>query len=149
MKKRILIIDDEIELGELLQDLLEQENYDTVFVSNENEIKDIAEKILLKKESFHLVICDIEMPKLKGDEVIKLFRQKDINYPFIYYTGHYKQDFVNKVLAYGVYNIISKPNANELKEAIFMAFENYNKIVLLVNSSIKKTLKIEKLLKDF
>ena len=73
-KSRILLIDDEPELLELLKDKLELESYE-VFTAPDGEegLKSI------KAQKPDLIICDVKMPKKNGFEVLKEFRQDESN----------------------------------------------------------------------
>jgi CheY-like chemotaxis protein len=67
----------------------------------------------LEKEKFDLILMDIEMPELKGDEATKLIRQSDDetikNIPIIALTGNALPDDIEQYYACGMNGIITKP----------------------------------------
>ena len=63
--KKILLVEDEPMLGNLLKQRLEKENYEVV------QARDGAEAVkLLKQENVDLVLLDIILPKMSGFEVM-------------------------------------------------------------------------------
>jgi DNA-binding NtrC family response regulator len=80
---RILIIDDEKSIRSTLREILEYEKYEIT------EASDGAEGFLLiKKEDFDLVMCDIKMPKMDGMEVLTASAEIKPDLPFIMISGH-------------------------------------------------------------
>jgi DNA-binding response OmpR family regulator len=104
MKKRILIVDDEPEVCGLIKDVLETAGY-KVEVSYDG--KQCLEKI--KSNNYSLVVMDIMMPDLSGEDVIKLMREEGAKTPVIYVTIKPKED-VNIRLVKG---FVQKPFKNE------------------------------------
>lgn len=68
---RILLVDDDVDLTELLAELLSLEGFDIQVVHNGQEA--LAK---LEKESFNLMLLDVMMPVLNGIETLKQVRQK-------------------------------------------------------------------------
>ena len=69
LNKKILIIDDQIEIRTLIKDILEK--YQTWEASNGKEALEIIEKTLPD-----LIICDILMPVMDGITLLKILRDK-------------------------------------------------------------------------
>ncbi|WNY24275.1 Polar-differentiation response regulator DivK [Methanimicrococcus hongohii] len=69
--KHILLIEDNIMNSELVKDILEMENYEITSTADGKEAFEI-----LKKESFDLVLTDINLPKMDGMELIKRVREE-------------------------------------------------------------------------
>ena len=98
MKQRILIIDDDIQLCELIKKYLELENY---FVTIENDgeagLREIA------KEDYTLIVLDIMLPYKNGFEVLSELR-KTSSVPVLMLTA--KDSEIDKVsgLRLGVSN---------------------------------------------
>lgn len=69
MSKKILIIDDELDMAEAMATLLQDEGYAAHAVSaGETGLE------FMKKELPHLVIMDVMMPTLKGNDVAKAMK---------------------------------------------------------------------------
>ncbi len=103
-KGRLLIIDDESELREVLVDLL---------VEHASEIKQASNGLegidLLKAYTFDAVLSDEKMPKKSGLEVLKWMRENNINIPFVIHTGYGQKEMVLEAQRLGAYAFIDKP----------------------------------------
>ena len=100
--KKVLICDDEADIRQVLGLLLELE-FEAEIVQACNGEEAI---LLLTKEDFDLVICDMHMPKLNGDAVFK-FNQENKNIPFVLLSGSMDLDTWHKLN-------FSKPNSANL-----------------------------------
>ncbi len=102
--KKLLIIDDEEELREVLVALLEQTNLDITLAANGLEG---IQKI--EAEKFDAILSDEKMPKKTGMEVLKWMRDNNIQTPFIMHTGYGHKDMMNEAMSLGAYAFIDKP----------------------------------------
>ncbi|WP_374079117.1 response regulator [Bdellovibrio bacteriovorus] len=103
-KGRLLIIDDESELREVLMALLEESAAEIQQAANGLEGID-----LLKTQRFDAVLSDEKMPKKSGLEVLKWMRENGLNIPFIIHTGYGQKEMVLEAQRLGVYAFIDKP----------------------------------------
>ena len=103
-KGRLLIIDDESELREILSSLLEDSAGEIHQASNGLEGID-----LLKARSFDAVLSDEKMPKKSGLEVLKWMRENGLQIPFIIHTGYGQKEMVQEAQRLGVFAFIDKP----------------------------------------
>ena len=113
----ILIIEDEKILRETLSDILEISGYIVI------QAKDGEEGIeILSKTVPDLVICDINMPKMDGFEVLKITGDKMLSSkfpPFIFLSAKTEPEHIHKVINMGAVDFISKPySAPELLKVI-------------------------------
>jgi len=67
--KSILIIEDENKIRVIYKKLLTEEGYEVIETSNAIEAYDI-----LEKRKVDLVILDIQLPKIKGDQLFEVLR---------------------------------------------------------------------------
>lgn len=72
MNGRLLIVDDDLRINELLQDIFIMEDYEVVSASNGQEALDILEK----DNSIDLVLLDVMMPILDGWDVLGYIRER-------------------------------------------------------------------------
>ncbi len=76
-KKRILIVDDQKKLVELVRFKLEKEGFECLAASDGEEGLEMA-----KKENPDLILMDVMMPKINGFQVCRLLKS-DENYKHI------------------------------------------------------------------
>ncbi len=100
---KILIVDDEEDIAELISDVLSDEGFETCVRFNGEEALEIVEK-----ETFDLIILDIMMPKMSGTEVCNQIRDK-VDCPIIFVTA--KNQLLDKLLGFeiGADDYITKP----------------------------------------
>lgn len=107
---KILVVDDEEHIRKILRFQLEKSGYTVI----EAENGEIALK-LVRRESPHLVILDLMMPKIDGFEVCKRMRQnfRTSQIPIIMLTA--KSDLPDKIqgLKDGANDYLVKPYSNE------------------------------------
>lgn len=103
MSNRILVIDDDSDLCELLRSSVQKEQvYTDVCFNGFDGIK------AMQKEEYHLVVLDIMMPGISGFEVLKKIRERS-NVPILMLTS--KDDSATKVkgLRSGADDYLTKP----------------------------------------
>ncbi|MBI3396522.1 MAG: PAS domain S-box protein [Spirochaetia bacterium] len=103
----VLVIEDEPLLSELLGIYLSEAGYSVL------SAKDGEEGVATFKEHRHeisLVLCDLGMPKLPGDEVFRQIREIDPNASVIIWSGFIDPHLRARLEAAGVAQIIQKPH---------------------------------------
>ncbi len=112
-KKKILVIDDdELHLyttSELLQD---EQWYVCTHKSNHG----IGITTLVKELRPDLILLDINMPGLSGDQLAKLLRWRDS--PFIFYSSNDEDSLRDYAARYGAKGYICKGCIGELKSKV-------------------------------
>lgn len=101
---RLLIIDDEPELLEVLVALLE-DYVDSITLAN-NGVEALE---LLQNQQFDAVLSDEKMPKKSGFDVLKWMREQNIQTPFIIHTGYSQSDIFLEAQKLSVFGFIEKP----------------------------------------
>ena len=81
----ILIVDDEEMLASQLSDLVNNQNYTSLFVTDSNEALDIFKKT---PDRFSLLITDQTMPNMTGTELINKIREIRPDFPVIMCSGY-------------------------------------------------------------
>ncbi len=101
---KILLVEDDKELNELITSYLEVEGYIVFSVFNGEE----ALKIF-KQEKIDIILSDIMMPICDGNQLAKSVREIDNNVPIIFMSA--KDDKISKQLGYklGIDDYITKP----------------------------------------
>ena len=119
-EKKILIVDDDEQILELLSEVLEEEGFITDSASD-------GEEALKKLEdaSYHLVISDIRMPGIDGFEVLQQVKEKYKKTKVILMTGYTEEYDISDALILGADDYITKP------------FDD-SKVILAVKNALKK-----------
>jgi len=112
--KKILIIDDELQLVESLAVRLKASGY--AVQTAPDGVSGINK---FKEESPDLVILDIMMPGLSGLDVLKELKQISLNTPVIMLTAYGTSESAIEALRLGAYDHLSKPfNTQTLLEMV-------------------------------
>ena len=119
---KILIIEDEEPIRRVLTRIINEESDQYKVTEAENGSDGLA---LIEKNSFDLVLCDIKMPKMDGNEVLEKSKSSKPWLPFIMLTGHGNIETAVESMKLGAYDFISKPpDLNRLLTAMRHALEN-------------------------
>lgn len=104
--KTILVVEDDIDVHNLLQELLEKERYKVL-----NAYSGTESLMILEKEKVDLILLDLMLPGLNGEEIVK--RVKGI--PIIIISAKISPEDKVNVLLDGANDYITKPfNKDEL-----------------------------------
>jgi len=116
---RILIVDDEQSMRELLSIMLRKEGYEVVTADN-------GEKALkaVQNDIFDLVITDLKMPQMDGMSLLKAVKESLPDTIVIIITAFGTTEGAEKARKLGAYDYIGKPfNNDEIKLVIQNALE--------------------------
>jgi DNA-binding NtrC family response regulator len=124
MTGKLLIVDDEDDLREMLAEMMTEEG---LAVITAIDGVDALEKILADhngtKEIF-AILSDINMPRLNGLDLLKELNNHQINTPFIVLTGYSDHEKIRTALKYGAYDLLDKPfQRNVLLSCVQSAFD--------------------------
>lgn len=116
--KRILIVDDEVNIGLLLSKFLSRNGFEVKTATSGSSAFEI-----LATESFNLVLCDFRLEDTDGREILKKIK---IQYPrtgVIIITGYSDIKLAVELIKMGAYDYITKPLypdeiLNTIKKAI-------------------------------
>jgi len=105
MNKKILVVDDELDVRKTIETALRSENYHVQTVDSGE-----AAIAILESESFDLVITDIRMPGTDGVEVLQRTKEIDETIEVIILTGYASIENVIETLRNGgAYDYLTKP----------------------------------------
>ncbi len=105
-KEMILFVDDEPHMGRIMKEMLGILGYPVVVKTNSLEALELFQE---DPNSFDLVITDINMPNLTGDELALKLMEIRSNIPIIFCTGNRELIMGNKAKTVGVRDYILKP----------------------------------------
>lgn len=104
MGNRILVIDDEQPILQIMEDILKDEGY-RVFTADDG----IEGLDILKTEPVDLVFLDVWMPRMGGLEVLEQIRKNYTEIAVIIISGHANVDMAVKAIKLGAFDFIEKP----------------------------------------
>ena len=101
---KILVIDDEKAIRDGCLRVLTGKGYEVITAENGQIALDI-----LAKESLDIILLDLKMPVIGGEEVLEITRKKYPDIPVIIITGHGTVDTAVVCMKNGAYDFITKP----------------------------------------
>lgn len=116
---RILIVDDEKGMREMLSIMLNKDGHQTVMADGgQKAIK------LVNQDIFDLVITDVRMPKVGGVEVLKAVKEVSPDTVVIMITAFATAETAVEAMKEGAYDYIMKPfNVDEIRHVVRNALE--------------------------
>ena len=120
MKFTILVIDDEKNIRTGLATALELDGYEVLMASNGAEGLEIA-----LHSDIDLVITDLRMPEISGEEVLRRVTTETPGIPVIVLTGHGTVENAVEAMRAGAYDFLTKPlNLDRLSLLVKRALQN-------------------------
>lgn len=119
----LLIVDDDNNIRDTLQDLLSD--------IHDCHTADRAEQALayLEFETYDVVLTDIAMPGLSGEELLKRVQVQHPHTPVIVISGNSDADAVINLLNIGAFAYISKPfRLEEVESAVVRAIARHEEL---------------------
>ena len=108
MKKRILIVEDNITLLHIQRDWLEREGYSVATAIDEP----FAHKLLCK-ESFDLILSDVRLPQGDGIHLLEWIGKEKMDIPFVIMTEYASVTDAVKAIKMGAKDYLAKPVFHE------------------------------------
>jgi len=139
--QKILIVEDEKSISNILENILSDEIQGSEITIAENGLD--AYK-LIEKNDFDLIISDIKMPKLSGNELLMQSLSIKPESVFLMISGHADIETAVSCLKNGAYDFISKPiDINRLITSVKNALEKKD-LQNTKNSLIKENTQLKK-----
>jgi len=139
--QKILIVEDEKSISNILENILSDEIQGSEITIAENGLD--AYK-LIEKNDFDLIISDIKMPKLSGNELLSQSLSIKPESVFLMISGHADIETAVSCLKNGAYDFISKPiDINRLITSVKNALEKKD-LQNTKNSLIKENTQLKK-----
>lgn len=105
-EKKILIVDDEEDIREILIDSLESLDYHTCTAADGGEAIEIIKR---QYDEIAVIICDLKMPKVSGDQVVLFVAREHPIIPIIILSGFAQLDMALDHIRMGAFDYMSKP----------------------------------------
>ena len=134
MDKKILVVDDEEIIRESITFILQKEGYQVSGAVNGAEAYD-----MVMNEPFDLVITDIEMPEMKGIELLEKIVKLDSRIAVMIITAYGSLETANRALRAGAGDYLLKPlDFDELSVKVAKTFQL--KELIIENQMLKQEL---------
>src|SRR5437764_222786 len=104
MSKRILIVDDEVNIGRSLQIILEGEGYNVLVCGTAAEFR---ARIALYRSD--VCLLDVRLPDGNGIDLLRFLRQNDNHLPVIMISGHGTIADAVEAIRSGAFDFLEKP----------------------------------------
>jgi DNA-binding response OmpR family regulator len=117
MERRLLVVDDEVFVRELLAEYFTKLNYQVRTAGSASEALQLVEK-----ESFQVALVDLRMPDAGGIDVLRAIKETSEDISVIIMTGYPTVDSAVGAIRSGAYDYIVKPfRLKELHEVVARA----------------------------
>ena len=102
--RRILVVDDRLDMQNLLTEILRRVGYDVGCAENGEDAL-----LLLEKRPFDLIITDLSMPKMDGQMLLKAVKRSRPSLPVVVITGFGSPDTAAEMGRLGADGYLPKP----------------------------------------
>lgn len=124
MPPKILVIDDEVVVGESLRRTFQDDGYEIETVLSGQESLQKA-----RREKFDLMIVDLKMPDISGLDVIKKIKEQQSDMMMVMITGYSTVDSATEALKTGAFDYIPKPfTPDEISSVVKNALETKERL---------------------
>ena len=131
---RVLVVDDELPLRELMSEILTSAGYVVASCANGREAL-----AALQRETFDAIISDVSMPDMNGIALLRAVREKDFDVPVVLCTGRPSIETAAAAVEQGALQYLVKPVAFEkLLEAAARAVK-LGRLARLKREALKAT----------
>jgi DNA-binding NtrC family response regulator len=132
MKLGVLVVDDEKNIREGLGRALELDGYEVHLAADGEDAL-----VMVQKGGIDLVITDLKMPQMNGEELLKTIASKYPSIPVIVLTGHGTIENAVNAMRMGAYDFITKPiNLDHLSMLVKRALGN--RVLVLEHQALKE-----------
>ncbi|MFO8164184.1 MAG: response regulator [Thermodesulfobacteriota bacterium] len=114
LNMKVLIVDDFASMRRIVKNILKQIGFSNIAEAEDGKTA-FAQ---LKEEKFDLVLCDWNMPEMRGIDLLKMVRSDDQlkDLPFVMVTAEAHRDSILDAVKAGVNHYIVKPFTAEIIE---------------------------------
>lgn len=116
----ILVIDDDKDICESLKKILALDSYKIKTIS-----KPKRALLELQKKTYHLIILDLKMPEIRGEDLLKEIRKINPDISVIILTAYPSVDSAVQALQNHVFDYVKKPfKINEIRDKVRSALRS-------------------------
>ena len=119
MKERVLVVEDDQDMRETFCEILDDAGYETIAPADPREALKLIKE---EREVLDLVLTDVRMPNVKGDEILYAVRAARAEVSVIVITAFGSVEHAVEMVKAGAYQYITKPfHADDLLNAVEQA----------------------------
>jgi two-component system cell cycle sensor histidine kinase/response regulator CckA len=112
---RVLVVDDEESIRLFAERALRGAGYEIVVASSGPD----ALRLVETDTRFDLFVLDVQMPRMRGDELARQLRQRNLDVKVLYFTGYSDRLFAERAVLWQNEAFIEKPvTLKGLQEAV-------------------------------
>lgn len=120
----ILVVDDDDDILKMLQSALESEGYCCTTAKDGPEALRLLGEPMVKRKC-KLIITDIMMPGMDGEQLIEAIRKARSDLPIIVITAHGDRELLKRLLGMGIQEYLDKPfEVSEILQQIKRVLSN-------------------------
>ena len=121
-----IVIDDDMPTVDVIVRSIDWKKYNIEKVHTAYNIS--AAKEVFESSPIELAVCDIEMPKGSGLDLLKWVREKSYDAEFIFLTSHEKFDYARQAIEYNASGYVVKPfNSDRMEAELTTALQRISK----------------------
>ncbi|MFZ0448309.1 MAG: response regulator [Desulfatiglandaceae bacterium] len=132
-EERILVVDDDSGIAELIANMLKRENYLPTVLTNPDTVLP-----LLEKSHFDLAFVDIKMPQISGLELAARIKERSPETAIVFMTGHGTFDNAVQAIKVGAYDYLRKPVSLDELRLCLRRFEDLQALKRQVASAERR-----------
>jgi DNA-binding NtrC family response regulator len=106
---KVLLVDDEVDLLDILKVDIESLGYQTVTANNGQEALNIMKQVKEGKIWIDAVLSDINMPIMNGLVFLRELRNLGLDTPFVFFSGYGDKEKTIEALRLGALDFLEKP----------------------------------------
>jgi two-component system, NtrC family, response regulator PilR len=121
---RLLVVDDEPALRQMLEILFRRQGYDVISVAG---VRPALEAIAQSPRPFPVVLTDLAMPDGSGLDVLTAAKERSSSTEVVLITAHSSLENAIQAMRSGAYDFVTKPfDPSELAALVTKAFEKHS-----------------------
>lgn len=120
MKKgHLLLIDDEASLLSVLSFMLEP------YAEKISAVETGTEALkIIDSEGINCIICDLNLPRMSGLEILKHIKERNLNIPFFFFTAVNSEAMILQAIRLGARDYFFKPQFLGIENAVNCALNS-------------------------